>query len=254
MLPGLASSGCLAAPARAQTDADFVPLFDGQTLSGWRGFKQETVPSTWTVDDGAIHGSGGGPDLITQRQYGDFELRFEWKIEAGGNSGVIYRVQEEGVDESYQSGIEYQLLDDERLSTTTWFPRRVAERSTDCMAAADNVLRPVGQYNSSRIVARGQRLEHWLNDELVAECVIGSPDWKQANRRQQVSRLAHLCRSSRGHIALQSHGGAVWFRNLRIHEFAADAASEPDPVIRSSLATTCRRTALSRVAGNPHKG
>jgi hypothetical protein len=209
---------------QAETEPGFVALFDGQTLAGWRGFQQSEVPACWTVAEQAIRGSGTGPDLITQQQYGDFELRFEWKIEPGGNSGVIYRVQEEGVEQSYQSGIEYQILDDEHFKSDLT-PTQATAAIYGLYGEPDKSLRPVGEYNSARIVARGNRLEHWLNDELVVECVRGSADWNKRLAASKFYAWPTFANSARGHIALQSHGGAVWFRNLRIQPL--DANTKP---------------------------
>jgi hypothetical protein len=202
-------------PAYAQTESGFTSLFDGKSLAGWRGFRQSSVPDGWTVDDQAIRGSGTGPDLMTEQQYGDFELRFEWKIEPGSNSGVIYRVQEEGVEQTYQSGIEYQILDDEQFKRELT-PTQATAAIYGLYGEPDKVLRATGEYNSARIIARGNRLEHWLNDELVVECVRGSADWNKRLAASKFHAWPTFARSQRGHIALQSHGGAVWFRNLRI--------------------------------------
>jgi hypothetical protein len=205
----------------------FVDLFNGTSIDQWRGYKQDSVPETWSVDEGAIRGSGRGPDLITKQQFGDFELRFEWKIAAGGNSGVIYRATE-AEQESYQSGPEYQILDDKHLDPDDEHAFTATAALYDLYAAEKKDLKPAGEYNSAKIVVQGNRIEHWLNDTKVVECVIGSDDWQKKVAASKFAKWKSFAKSPRGHIVLQSHGSPVWFRNIRVKELtSAPAKSAP---------------------------
>src|SRR5262249_28147366 len=102
-------------PAFRQASA-WKPLFDGTSTAGWRGFRAKDFPTKgWTIDAGALHhtAGGGGGDIVTADEYGDFELRFEWKVGAGANSGVLYRLSEDE-DTPWRTGPEYQILDDDQ--------------------------------------------------------------------------------------------------------------------------------------------
>ena len=195
-------------------EPEFQSLFDGKTLAGWRGYNQEGPVANWTVEDGAIKGNGEGPDLITERKFGDFELHFEWKLAAGGNSGIIYRVTQEG-EKAYHSGVEYQLLDDdhfkEELSTVH------STAAIYGLFGSDNkTLNAADEFNSSKIIARGNHLEHWLNSELIAEGEIDSEAWKTKVAASKFHEWPLFANQPDGHIALQAHGAEVWYRNVRV--------------------------------------
>ena len=152
----------------------FRPLFDGTTLNGWRGFKRP-APVGWDVLDGTIHHDGDGIDLITTDEFKDFELRLDWKIAPGGNSGIFYRATEE-YDEIYWSGPEMQVLDDaahpdghDRLTS--------AGSDYGLYAAPAGVVRPAGEWNAVRIIVRGNHVEHWMNGIKVVAYELNSADW-----------------------------------------------------------------------------
>lgn len=201
--------------ATRNIDADgFEILFDGQSLAAWRAYQQAGLPDTWQVADHLLYGTGTGPDLITIKTYGDFELQFEWKIEAGGNSGVIYRATEDG-PRAHQTGIEYQIIDDHQTDESVP-PVHSAGAIYGLYCEADKTLHPVGEFNVSKIVVKGNHLEHWLNDTRVAECEIGSEDWNQKFAASKFESWPGFAQHARGHIALQAHGHPVWFRRIRI--------------------------------------
>jgi hypothetical protein len=203
-------------------DDGVVTLFDGESLDEWRGYRQETVPAAWTVEDRSIHGTGSGPDLITKRLFGDFELQFEWKISPGGNSGLIYRATEDEAA-SYQTGLEYQLLDDLGVdpegkgtlhSTAAVYALYGSEKK--------DLVKPAGEFNVSKIVVNGNHVEHWLNETKVVECFIGSDDWNKRLAASKFAKWNRFNKSTSGHIVLQSHGSPVWFRNIRIKELGPE--------------------------------
>lgn len=189
-------------------------LFDGRTTNGWRGFRKDSVPAGWQAVDGELRRVGPGGDLITREQFASFELAFDWKIGYGGNSGVMYHVTEQG-SETYETGPEYQLLDD---------PHYPDGKSLLTSAGSDfgiypvtqRMAKPANQWNSSRIVVNGAHVEHWLNGVKVVDYELWSPDWtaRVANSKFRAwpgYGLAHT-----GHIALQDHEFPVAFRNIRI--------------------------------------
>jgi hypothetical protein len=193
-------------------------LFDGKTLAGWRFFKDKENNS-WEVMDGTLHckpfdGNEKRADLITTEQYEDYELTWEWKISSQGNSGVMYKVTEE-FDQPYLSGPEYQLLDD------MGYPGKVEEwqktSSNYGMHIATNAApKPIGEWNISKIVVSGDHIEHWLNGKKVVDYELGSDDWQVRKAGSKWKEATGYGAAKKGHIALQDHGGEVWFRNIAI--------------------------------------
>jgi Domain of Unknown Function (DUF1080) len=219
-------------------------LFDGHSLAGWRGLGYDSVPTAhWNVVDGAIHKipSGAVPkqadgqpleggDLMTVETFGDFELAWEWKVAPGANSGVKYNVSEE-LSQSLPpahaaKGFEYQVLDDDRHEDGK-LPTHRSGALYDLIAPNDRKhLKPVGEWNASRIVFRGNHGEHWLNGEKVVEFDLGTPRLDSAVAASKFRTIPWFAARRRGHVVLQDHGDEVWYRDLRIRTFdgAASAA------------------------------
>lgn len=201
----------------ATTDADesagWQSLFDGASMTGWRTYKHSEVVGGWDVRDGAITlvESGSG-DIITDQTFGDFELEFEWKISAGGNSGVFYKVEEGEHAVTYWTGLEFQILDNARGEG----PIEQAGSLFALYPPRKDATRPVGEFNSSRIVVDDGRVEHWINGECVVKFTLGSDDYLQRLSESKFSDKPRFARAQRGHIALQDHGDPVAFRNIRI--------------------------------------
>jgi len=196
----------------AKPDAEgFVPLCDGKTLAGWRQYKKNEAPTGWSVEDGTLVRTGRGGDLMTVDQYGDYELRFDWKISRGGNSGVIYRVRT-GDKASYFSGPEYQVLDDKGKDQS-----KTSSGSLYALYAPKaKEIRPAGEWNTARIVLKGNHGEHWLNGKKVVEFEIGSDDWNKRIAKSKFSKWKQFATVKKGHICLQDHGNKVSYRNVRI--------------------------------------
>ncbi|MGB7296290.1 MAG: DUF1080 domain-containing protein [Candidatus Aminicenantales bacterium] len=214
----------------------WVSLFDGRTLAGWRGIGQEGIPAGhWAVEDGAIKKLSAGEvprqadgqpiqggDLMTDRTCGNFELRLEWKINAGGNSGIKYNVSEEismsVAPPQAAIGFEYQIIDDGVNPDALVGPNRTAAALYDLMAPRNKILKAVGEYNEARIVFRGRHGEHWLNGRKVLEFDLGTAEMDDLIAASKYRDIPGFAEKRRGHIVLQDHGDAVWFRNIRIRE------------------------------------
>ncbi|HEY0970786.1 MAG TPA: DUF1080 domain-containing protein [Gemmatimonadales bacterium] len=191
-------------------------LFDGSTLAGWRGFRQDSAPAGWTVRDGAITRVGGGGDLVTADQFGSFELELEWRVEPGGNSGVLYRVTEDA-DQSYHTGPEMQVLDD--AGHADGRSRLTAAGAVyGLYPAPEGVVKPANEWNRARLVVNGSHVEHWLNGTRMAGYELGSPDWERRVAESKFAAWKGYGRAARGHIALQDHGDLVQYRGIRIRE------------------------------------
>ena len=203
------------APMNAPRDTSgWLVLFDGSSTDAWRGFQMDTLPAGWRIEDGALTRVASGGDIITRDQFANFELELEWKVEPKGNSGIMYRVTEADSG-TYRTGPEYQILDDaghpdgqNRLTS--------AASAYGFYAAPAGVVKPAGEWNTARIVANGNHIEHWLNGVKVVEYELGSPDWEAKLKASKFDAWKGYGRSPRGHIALQDHGDRVAYRNIRI--------------------------------------
>lgn len=203
--------------ACAQTDAaEWQVLFDGETLDGWKAFRDATPPEGWQVVEGAITRVGGGGDLVSVGQYGNFELRLEWNVSEGGNSGIMYRV-DPNANRTFESGAEMQVLDDvnhpdgrSRLTS--------AGANYGLHASPEGHVRPPGEWNEVRIIADGAHVEYWLNGTKVVEYELWSPEWEELILNSKFVEWPGYGRAERGHLVLQDHGDWVAYRNVRIKE------------------------------------
>jgi len=198
----------------AEFAAGWELLFDGETLKGWKAYNGDK-PKTWTVDENAIHcdGSKGGDDIMTVKKFGDFDFKFEWKIEENGNSGVIYRVREgKQWSKPYHTGPEYQVFDD---------PDRYDKNSTGSFydvygTSQDKKVHPALQWNSGRIRISDGLVSHWVNGDLVMQCELYSDDWNQKVAVSKWKDNKFFGKSPFGHMDFQNHGSKVWYKNIKI--------------------------------------
>jgi hypothetical protein len=204
------------AGAGGDSESGFIPLFDGKTLAGWTDQSGKPPSAGWQVEDGALHRKGlRAGSLISERQFDNFELRFEWKINKGGNSGLKYRTFP--VPSKGYYGCEYQILDDDNHPNGK-------KATTRCGALYDlyapdegqKVLRAVGEYNASRVVAQGTRIEHWLNGQKILEIDTASSEWKDRIAKSKFRTFPEFAAARPGPILLQDHNNEIWFRNIEI--------------------------------------
>jgi hypothetical protein len=186
-------------------------------LTAWRGYKTTEVPAGWHAADGVISKENGIGDLLSRDQFANFELDLDWKIESGGNAGIFYRGTEE-YDHIYWSAPEYQLLDDANAPDGQ-------SRLTSAAAAyavyppPAGVVKPAGEWNSTRIIVNGAHVEHWLNGQKVVDYELWSPDWKAKVAASKFNDYPNYGLAKKGYIAIQGdHNGALSLRNIRIRE------------------------------------
>lgn len=193
-------------------------LFDGKSTTGWRGFGKERAPDGWQAVNGCLVRVGPGGDIITEREFQDFELSLEWRISAAGNSGIFFHVAEDPeLKYVWQTGPEMQVLDNAEHPDGR-SPLTSAGSNYALMAPPRDVTQPVGLFNQARIVVKGPHVEHWLNGEKLLEYELWSPQWEQLVAGSKFASMPRYGREKKGHIALQDHGDKVWFRNIKIRE------------------------------------
>ena len=210
------------AVASADAPPQEPPLaFDGKTLDGWRTEGGHPVTRGWEVVDGAIHLKETNPragSIVTDEEFGNFRLRFQWKIPAGGNSGVKYRVRK--VSGGWL-GCEYQICDDQTLSSLP--PRKLTGALYDLYRPSDvKPLRPPGEFNSSQIEVCGDSIQHWLNGKLIVSANVGDEQWYRHLSRSKFADEVGFGRNAKGRIMLTDHSSEVWYRN-----FVFEALPEP---------------------------
>jgi hypothetical protein len=225
------------ANANQLTDAEkkegWILLFDGKTMTGWRGYKKSAATGAatgvtkesqgrWAVQNGALclpAGSGqdthGARDLVTDKTYKSFDLKWQWKIASAGNSGLKYFVTEK-----HESAIghEYQMIDDDRHPDAKIGPHRTTGAFYDVIPpdAAAKKVKPIGEWNDSRVVVSGNHVEHWLNGAKVVEYTLESPELKAQIAKSKFKEIDDFDKALDAHLLLQDHGNEVCFRGIKI--------------------------------------
>ncbi len=193
-------------------------LFDGKSLDGWRGYKTEAVGAAWKAQDGAlVLTAAKAGDILTKEEFADFDLMFEWKISEGGNSGVIYRA---GLGESapYRFGPEYQVLDN-IAATDNKLGNHLAGSLYDMGPEVPrDLVKAVGEWNQSRLVVKGWKVEHWLNGKKIVTADLASEEGKAMIAASKFKTWPKFATLAKGHLAFQDHGNVVSFRSIKIRE------------------------------------
>ncbi|WP_411029271.1 DUF1080 domain-containing protein [Spongiimicrobium sp. 3-5] len=204
-------------------------LWDGETIAGWRGAKLDEFPEQgWEITQGelTVLSSGGeestaGGDIVTKELFGDFELKVDFKITKGANSGIKYYVDTDlNKGPGSSIGLEYQILDDAvhpdaKLGNHDG-SRTVASLYDLIMANPNKPMNPVGEWNSAHIVSKDNHVEHWLNGMKVLEYERKSEDYLKLVSESKYAKWPNFGEGNKGHILLQDHGDRVSFKNIKI--------------------------------------
>jgi hypothetical protein len=209
----------------AERAAGWQLLFDGRDISHWRNFKRQGISDKWMAEDGAMTlSAGGGGDILTKQKFKDFDLRLEWKISAGGNSGILILVDEEG-KQIYSHAPEIQILDNERHSDNSQ-ASHLSGSLYDMVASPIESHKPAGEWNQVRIVFQAGRIQVWQNAVATVDIEIGSSAWNTALAASKfgswwgglLGDWEGFAEAREGYIGLQDHGDKVAFRNIKIKE------------------------------------
>jgi hypothetical protein len=203
-------------------------LFDGTSMEKWRGYNQESLPPLgWSVKDGTIEiektpdpkPDGFGGDIITKEKFGNFELMVDFMISDTANSGIFYFVMEEEGAPMWHNAPEYQILDDvtyAKIEKDFNLDTHRTGDNYDMQAAPEDNMKPVGEWNTARIVQKDGHVEHWLNGKKCVEYQAGSPEWEALVKKSKFKDYPNYGRTSPGYIGLQDHQHEVRFRNIKI--------------------------------------
>lgn len=217
LLAAQASIGFAASNAHTKPDPGWIDLFAYDSFAQWQQHNGEPVDrASWSITNGVVHFTKtGNPNrtITTHEKYTNFELRFDWKISAGGNSGIKYRISPEHT----RLGLEYQILDDENHPDNKKATSLAGSLYDIVPARADKPINPVGEWNSGRIVVKGDLIQHWLNGEKILEVVYGSDAWSTAFQNSKYSNREGFG-SWYGPILLQDHQDDFWIRNMHIRQ------------------------------------
>ncbi len=221
----------------ADNESKFKVLFDGKNLEGWKH------AGNWEIqDDGSVFrkDKGGSLAYVTESIPDDFELRFEWKVGKGSNSGLYYRPGQ----------YEYQILDNKGHGNGT-NPRTTAASLYFCMAPSKDVTNPVGEWNTGRIVGKGSLIQHWLNGEKVISFDYKDSQWK--DQVELLRRRGGNLEARNARLSLQDHGNPVWFRNIRMRELTAEDKVDPTPVQPAEIPADIRAAEEKKLQGMEKK-
>lgn len=191
----------------------FQLLFNGKDLEGWKH------NGNWKASDGVLERSGGGGDISYElmRVPDDFELRFEWKVAPGSNSGVYYRPGQ----------YEYQILDNQRHRDGKT-PDTSAASLYYCIAPSHDATKEPGQWNTGRIVCQGTIIQHWLNGEKVIDFDYSNP--KFAAEIEKLKNRGATLNARKAKLKLQDHGDPVWYRSVRLRELDGTEKLDKSPL------------------------
>jgi hypothetical protein len=204
----------------------WVSLFDGKTTSGWHSYGKDKVDEVWKVVDGAIcltdqkdRNQASGGDLVSDKEYGDFDLKLEWKIAKNGNSGIIFYVVEDAAKykESYNTGMEMQVLDNDGHPDGKLIRHRAGDLY-DLISSSKESVKPVGEWNEVEIISKDGKLQLFLNGTNVVTTQLWDDQWRSKLAGSKFKNMQDFGTFKKGKIALQDHSNLVCYRNIKIKE------------------------------------
>ena len=209
----------------SSADSGWTSLFDGTTLNGWHQFGGSSAGTAWHADSGTIHlhaaeaksNKKAGGDLVSNDSFQNFDLKLEWKISQAGNSGILIYVQDDKATykETYHTGLEMQVLDDERHEDRKK-PSHRAGSLYDMIQATPGAVKPAGEWNQVEIVSNNGKLDFYLNNVHVVSTTMWDDNWKKMVAGSKFKEWPEFGTFKTGHIALQDHGNDVWYRNIMV--------------------------------------
>ncbi len=227
----IALNGCKLARKPGDVNQDtgigWIPLFDGTTLKGWHTYGKDSAGSAWKAEDSTIHLNASikdgwqtqnGGDIVTYRQFKNFDLELDWKISDAGNSGIMIYVNEDTSKYKYawNSGPEVQICDNDKNEDGKVYKSQAGDIYELFHTSSDKYVKPAMQWNHTEIISNDGRLQLFMNDQQVLDTTIWDDAWKQNIAGTKFKDMPGFGTYKRGRIALQDHGADVWFKNIKI--------------------------------------
>ena len=204
-----------------ELEAGWKLLFDGMSTDHWRNYNQEGIKDKWQVTPaGELHllGKGGG-DIVTEKEYENFELMLDWKISEGGNSGIMFNVVEDKKHKKpWRTGPELQILDNQNHPDGRHDKHRAGDLY-DLIESKWVTANPGGEWNRIRLIVREGMVEHWQNGFQIVKYQMFGPDWEELIAGSKFNNIEDFGQAKKGRIAIQDHGDKLWLRNIKIREF-----------------------------------
>lgn len=189
-------------------------LFDGKSMDNFRGYNKKEIPASWKVEEGTITLRGRGGDLITKEKYSKYELKLQWRISKGGNSGLFLHAQEIR-GPIYKTALEMQILCNEKGNDSK-HPKKVAGACYDMWEVDKGLAKPSGEWNDVHLIIDGKKMKFIFNGTTTADFELGKEKWNTALAKSKFKNWKGFATYDAGHIGLQDHGNVVSFRNLKI--------------------------------------
>ncbi len=208
--------------AKKNTAKGFVKIFDGKTTKGWHTYNKTEAGGAWKVEAGALHLDAttkeGRGNLVTDNDYENYHLKYEWKISKNGNSGLLFNVIENTkYSEPYFTGPEMQVLDNDGHPDGKIIKHRAGDLY-DLIACSKETVKPVGEWNKAEIILNNGDLTFILNGEKVVHTTMFDDNWKAMVAKSKFKQWADFGTAKKGKLCLQDHGDEVWYRNIEIKQ------------------------------------
>jgi cytochrome c len=197
-------------------------LFDGKTTTGWRTFNKKEVGAGWKVQNGELTldktVKEGRGDILTDAEYENYEFSIDWKIDACGNSGIIFNVKEDPKYEAtYVTGPEMQVLDNSCHPDAKIIKHRAGDLY-DLISCSTETVKPAGEWNHAVIRSDKGKMEFFLNGTKVVSFTMHDAKWDAMVAASKFKTMPDFGKAHKGHIALQDHGDKVSYKNIKIRE------------------------------------
>lgn len=218
--------GCSFTTGSDSQQSEWESLFDGKTLKGWHVYGHKQNITTWKVADGAIYfdpsgkrldGSKVSNDLVSDKSYENFHLKYDWKIAKNGNSGLIFWVQEDSIKykHTFHTGPEMQVIDNDGHADGKIEKHR-AGNLYDLVAGKEGAVKPAGEWNTAEVICNRGKMEFILNGVSILTTNYGDENWKNMVANSKFKSMADFAKVFGGKFALQDHGDEVWFKNIMV--------------------------------------
>ena len=206
---------------------DWKFLFDGKTTTGWHTYGTDTIGKAWKAEDSTLHldasqkgdwQTKNGGDIVTNDTFENFDLQLDWKISEGGNSGIMFYVNEDTSKYHYawNSGPEMQIADNEKNEDGKVYKSRAGDLYELFATTSQQHVKPAGQWNHVEIISNKGKLDLYMNDAHVLDATIWDDAWNKLIAGTKFKDMPGFGTFKKGKIALQDHGEDVWFKNIKI--------------------------------------